>query len=225
MSSQNPKEALLAQFAAVAKALGNSHRLELLEFVAQGDRSVEVLAKRANLSVANASQHLANLRKAGLVASRQEGKRVLYRLADDSVLGLTAALRHVAERNVAEVREIVDGYFNDRDSLEPVSRDELQQQMEKGLVTILDVRPADEYQSGHVYGALNVTLAELEDQLSDIPNDQEIVAYCRGTYCVLSFEAVAILRARGFNVRRLEDGFPEWKTAGFPIEVAAPGVR
>jgi len=221
MSSENAKEALLTQFAAVAKALGNSHRLALLEFVAQGDRSVEILAKRANLSVANTSHHLVSLRRAGLVTSRQAGKRVFYRLADASVLELMTALRHVAERNVAEVREIVDGYFHDRDSLEPVSRDELLAKMETGLITILDVRPPDEFQSGHVPSAINVTLAELEQRLGEIPRDQEIVAYCRSAYCVLSFEAVALLRERGFTVRRLEDGFPEWKLAGLPVQVSA----
>jgi ArsR family transcriptional regulator len=218
MSRENPKEALLTQLAAVAKALGNAHRLELLEFVAQGERNVEVLAKRAGLSVANASHHLVSLRRAGLVASRQEGKRVYYRLADDSVLGLVAALRGVAERNVAEVREIVGGYFHDRDSLDPVSREDLLEKMRSGLVTILDVRPADEYQSGHVASAINLTVAELEQRLGEIPRDQEVVAYCRGAYCVLSFEAVAFLRERGFTVRRLEDGFPEWKLAGMPVQ-------
>lgn len=221
MSSENPKEALLTHLAAIAKALGNSHRLELLEFVAQGDCSVEVLAKRADLSMANASHHLVSLRRAGLLTSRQEGKRVYYRLADDAVLELIAALRHVAERNVADVREILDGYFYDRDRLEPVSRDELLGKMKQGLVTILDVRPPDEYQSGHVPGAMNMTLAELEERLGEIPNDQEVVAYCRGAYCVLSFEAVAMLRERGFTVRRLEDGFPEWKHAGLPVEESA----
>ena len=217
MSRENPKQALLTQFAAVAKALGNAHRLELLEFVAQGEFSVEVLAKLAGLSVANASQHLIHLRRAGLLVSHQAGKRVLYRLADDSVLNLTAALRYVAERNVAEVKQLVDGYFFERDALDPVSREQLVEQMKQGLVTVLDVRPEDEYSSGHVPGALNITVAELETRLTELPRNLEIVAYCRGAYCVLSFEAVALLRLRGFNVRRLEDGFPEWRVAGLPI--------
>ena len=168
--------------------------------------------------MANASQHLIQLRRAGLLASRQAGKRVFYRLADDSVLSLTAALRQVAERNVAEVKQIVDGYFYQRDALEPVSRQELLEKMEQGLVTVLDVRPEDEYGAGHVSGAPNIGLAELENRLGELPADHEIVAYCRGAYCVLSFEAVAALRAHGFNVRRLEDGFPEWRVAGLPVE-------
>lgn len=225
MSSESPKQALLTQFAAVAKALGHAHRLELLEFVAQGERGVDALARRAGLSVANASQHLHQLRRAGLLASRQDGKRVLYRLADDSVLNLTAALRHVAERNLAEVQQIIDGYFHERDAFEPVSREELLTKMEQGLVTVLDVRPEDEYSTGHVPGALNITLAELESRLSELPSGHEIVAYCRGPYCVLSFEAVAALRAHGLNVRRLEEGFPEWRVAGLPVEInSAPNV-
>ena len=143
---------------------------------------------------------------------------MFYRLAEDSVLSLTAALRRVAERNVAEVKQIVDGYFYQRDALEPVSRQELLEKMEQGLVTVLDVRPEDEYGAGHVSGALNIGLAELENRLGELPADHEIVAYCRGAYCVLSFEAVAALRAHGFNVRRLEDGFLEWRVAGLPVE-------
>jgi len=218
MSSDNPKLALMTQFAAVAKALGHAHRLELMEFVAQGELSVDALAKRSGLSVANASQHLQQLRRAGLLISRQDGKRVLYRLVDDTVIDLLANLRQFAERNVAEVKQIVDGYFRTRDELEPVSREELFERMKLGLVTVLDVRPEDEYSTGHLPGALNITLAELEARLSELPSDQEIIAYCRGAYCVLSFEAVAALRARGFTVRRLEEGYPEWRATGLPVE-------
>ena len=218
MSSDNPKHALLTQFAAVAKALGHAHRLELLEFVAQGERSVDALAERAGLTVANTSQHLLVLRRAGLLSSRREGKRVRYRLADDSVLNLTAELRRVAERNVAEVQQIVNGYFKAQDALEPISRAELLERMEQGLVTVLDVRPEDEYRAGHVPGALNITLSELDSHLAELNGDQEIVAYCRGAYCVLSFQAVAALRMRGLNARRLEEGFPEWRVAGLPVE-------
>ena len=221
MSSEKPKQALLGQFAAVAKALGHPHRLELLEFVAQGERSVDALAKRAGLSVANGSQHLIQLRRAGLLTSRQDGKRVLYRLADDSVLDLLAELRRTAERNVAEVKQIVNGYFHERDGLEPVSQEELLDRMQQGLVTVLDVRPEDEYSSGHLPGALNIALAELDSRLNELPSDHEIVAYCRGKYCVLSFEAVAVLRAQGFSVRRLEEGFPEWRVAGLPVETSS----
>jgi rhodanese-related sulfurtransferase/DNA-binding transcriptional ArsR family regulator len=217
MSSQGPKQALFAQFAAVAKTLGHAHRLELLEQLAQGERSVEVLAQRAGLSIANASQHLQHIRRAGMVATRREGKFVYYRLADDAVLDLLASLRRIAERNVAEVERLVRGYFNDRDSLEPISREELLQRSRAGSVTVLDVRPEDEFALGHLPGALNIPLRALEAQLSELDPSQEIVAYCRGPYCVLSYEAVAALRARGFKVRRLEDGLPEWRAAGLPV--------
>jgi ArsR family transcriptional regulator len=217
MSSQGPKQALFAQFAAVAKALGHAHRLELLEQLAQGERGVEVLAQRTGLSIANASQHLQHMRRAGMVANRREGKFVYYRLADDAVLELLTALRRIAERNVAEVERLVRSYFNDRDALEPVSRDELLQRLGAGAVTVLDVRPEDEFALGHVPGALNIPLRALEARLSELDPSQEIVAYCRSHYCVLSFEAVAALRARGFKVRRLEDGLPEWRAAGLPV--------
>lgn len=218
MSIRNPKQALFSQFAAVAKTLGHPHRLELLEHLAQGERSVEGLAARIGLSVANTSQHLQQLRRAGLVAARRDGKFVLYHLTDDAVLALLASLRRVAERNIAEVGRIVRGYFADRDSMKPVTREELMDQIRDGLVTILDVRPPDEFSLGHLPSALNIPLNELESRLGELRPDQEIVAYCRGAYCVLSFEAVAILRTHGFNARRLEDGYPEWKAAGLPLE-------
>ena len=217
MSTQSPKLALFVQFAAVAKSLAHAHRLELLEQLAQGERSVEVLADRTGLSIANASQHLQHLRRAGLLANRRDGKFVYYRLADDAVLDLLAVLRRIAERNVAEVERLVRSYFDARDSLEPVSREQLLQRMRTGAVTVLDVRPEDEFALGHVPGALNIPLRALEARLSELDPSQEIVAYCRSHYCVLSFEAVAALRARGFKVRRLEDGLPEWRAAGLPI--------
>jgi ArsR family transcriptional regulator len=217
MSSQGPKQALFAEFAAVAKSLAHAHRLELLEQLAQGERSVEVLAQRTGLSIANASQHLQHIRRAGMVTSRRDGKFVYYRLADDAVLDLLAALRRIAERNVAEVERLVRGYFNDRDSLEPVSREELLQRSRAGAVTVLDVRPEDEFALGHLPGAVNIPLRALEARLSELDPSQEIVAYCRGPYCVLSYEAVAALRARGFKARRLEDGLPEWRAAGLPV--------
>ena len=217
MSTRSPKLALFAQFAAVAKSLGHAHRLELLEQLAQGERSVEVLADRTGLSVANASQHLQQMRRAGLVTTRRDGKFVYYRLTDDAVLDVLAALRRIAERNVAEVERVVRSYFDARDSLEAVSREELLERSKAGTVTILDVRPEDEFALGHLPGALNIPLRELEARLGEMDPDQEIVAYCRGPYCVLSYEAVAQLRARGFKVRRLEDGLPEWRAAGLPV--------
>ena len=221
MSSSNPKRALFAQFAMVAKAIGHEHRLELLEQLAQGERGVEALADRTGLSVANASHHLQQLRRGGLVRARRDGKFVLYRLSDATVLDLVAALRQIAERQIAEVDRVVAAYFRDRDSLEALSHADLMQRMDDGLVTVLDVRPEDEYALGHVAGAISVPLDKLKRRLKTLDRKREIVAYCRGAYCVLAFEAVALLRANGFRVRRLEDGFPEWKAAGLPVKEAA----
>ena len=222
MSRSSPKSTLFAQFAAVAKSLAHPHRLEILEQLAQGERSVEVVAARTGLSVANTSQHLQQMRRAGIVAARREGKFILYTLADDAVLDLISALRRVAERNVAEVEQVIRSYFNDRDSMEPVSREELLEKSRAGVVTVLDVRPADEFALGHLPGAVNIPLRELEARLAQLDRGQEIVAYCRGPYCVLSYEAVATLRARGFKVRRLEDGLPEWRAAGLPVVTGSP---
>lgn len=221
MSTRNPKLALFTEFAAVAKSLGHAHRLELLEQLAQGERAVEVLADRTGLSVANASQHLQQMRRAGLVINRREGKFIYYRLSDDDVLKLLAALRRVAERNVAEVDRVVRGYFNERDGMEEVSRAELLQRSRAGTVMILDVRPEDEFALGHLPGALNIPLRRLRRRLDDMDPRLDIVAYCRGPYCVLSYEAVSMLRARGFKARRLEDGLPEWRAAGLPISVGS----
>ncbi|MGH7014832.1 MAG: ArsR/SmtB family transcription factor [Stellaceae bacterium] len=217
LASRSPKHALFDGFAEVAKALGHGSRLEILELLAQGERSVDSVAERAGLSIANASQHLRLMRRAGVLASRRDGKRVLYRLSDPSVLALTAALGRVAERNAAEVRAIVGGYFRQRDAFEPVTRRELLRRLKDNLVTVLDVRPVDEYDAGHLPGAINIPLRELSRRLREIPRNQEIVAYCRGPYCVLAFEAVGLLRERGFKVRRLEDGYPEWKAARLPV--------
>jgi rhodanese-related sulfurtransferase len=176
---------------------------------------------RLGASVASTSQHLQRMRRAGLLTARRNGKYVFYRLADEAVLDLQAALRRIAERNIAEVTRVVRSYFRDRDSLEPVSRAELLERLRAGLVTALDVRPGDEFALGHLPGAVNIPLADLERRLADLDPDREVVAYCRGPYCVLSYEAVAALRARGFKARRLEDGFPEWRAAGLPCEGGA----
>jgi rhodanese-related sulfurtransferase/DNA-binding transcriptional ArsR family regulator len=216
------KQAVFAQFAAVAKSLGHPHRLELLEQMAQGERTVEVLAERSGLSVANASQHLQHLRRAGLLKSRRQGKFVYYTLADDSILDVLTALRRIAERNVAEVERLVRNYFNKLDDLEPVTRKQLQKLIRDGAVTVLDVRPPDEFELGHVPGAVNIPLRDLKERLAEISPDREIVAYCRGPYCVWSYEAVAALRACGFRVRRLEDGLPQWRAAGLPVNTGSP---
>jgi rhodanese-related sulfurtransferase/DNA-binding transcriptional ArsR family regulator len=219
MSRPSPKLTLFTQFAAVAKSLAHAHRLEILEQLAQGERSVEVIAERTGLSVANASQHLQQMRRAGIVAARREGKFVFYALADDAVLELMSGLRRIAERNIAEVERVIRSYFNDRDSMEPVSREELLQKSRAGVVTVLDVRPPDEFALGHLPAAMNIPLRELEARLAELDGAQEIIAYCRGPYCVLSYEAVAALRTKGFKARRLEDGFPEWRAAGLPVEI------
>ena len=221
MSREGPKQALFAHFASVAKALAHPHRLQLLELLAQGARSVEILAQRTDLSVANASQHLQHLRRAGLVTATRNGKFIHYALADDAVLELLGSVRRIAERNVSDVQNVVRRYFHDRDSLEPVSREDLLESLRAGAVTLLDVRPEDEFALGHVPGAVNIPVRELKERLSELDPALEIVAYCRSHFCVFSYEAVAALRARGFRARRLEDGFPEWRAAGLPV--ASPG--
>lgn len=218
MNQDPPKKRLYESFAAIARALGHAHRLELLEQLAQGERPVEALAQRTGLSVANASQHLQQLRRGGLVAARREGKNVVYRLADGPVIEALAALRGIAEHNVAEAREVMHSYFNNLDSMEPVTRAELMQRLRDGTATLLDVRPEDEYRLGHLPGAVNVSLSALRGRKFKLPKNRQVVAYCRGPYCVLSFEAVRLLRERGYKARRLEDGFPEWKAAGFAVQ-------
>ena len=218
MSTPGPKQRVFAGLAEIAQALGHAHRLELLEHLSQGERSVEDLASRTGLTVANTSRHLQLLRRAALVEGRREGKRVFYRLSgEDAVVGLLHALSRVGEQNSAEIARVMATYFRARDELEPVSRTELLDRLRAGAATVLDVRPEDEFQQGHLPGALNIPLAQLERRLAELPPDREIVAYCRGPWCVLSFEAVAALRQRGFRARRLEDGFPEWKVAGLPV--------
>lgn len=218
MSRQGPKQQLFEQFALIAKTLGHAHRLALVEHLAQGEQSVDVLAQKAGLSVANASQHLQQLRRAGLAATKRNGKFIYYRLADPAVLDLLAALHQIGERNLAEVKNVLNGYFHDRDAMEAVTRAELLKRSRAGAVTILDVRPYDEFALAHVAGAINVPVEDLERRMAELDPSIEIVAYCRGPYCVFSYEAVCLLRARGFRIRRLEDGLPEWQAAGLPIE-------
>jgi rhodanese-related sulfurtransferase/DNA-binding HxlR family transcriptional regulator len=219
MSTGTFKHDLFIHFATVGKALGNANRLELLEFLAQGERSVDDLARVSGLTVANTSQHLQTLRHAGLVGCRKMGKKVLYTLSGDDVIGLLHALRGVAERHVADVEQLINTYLTVKDDLEPLPRDKLLERVRDGLVTVLDVRPPEEYAAGHIRGAVNVPLSDLEQYLKDINPEQEIVAYCRGPHCVLAFDAVARLRKKGLKARRLEDGYPEWKTNGLPVEV------
>jgi rhodanese-related sulfurtransferase/DNA-binding transcriptional ArsR family regulator len=222
LSSAGSKQAIYESLAEVAQALGHAHRLELLEHLAQGERSVEVLAVRAELSFANASRHLQILRRARFVETQRRGKNILYRLAGhEEVVALIGALRRLGERNIAEIDRVMADYFRAVDALEPVSREDLLSRLRDGLATVLDVRPEDEFAVGHIPGALNIPLADLERRLSELQDQQEVIAYCRGPYCVLSFRAAALLRAHGYSVRRLEDGYPEWKAAGFPIEAVS----
>ncbi|MBF0257146.1 MAG: metalloregulator ArsR/SmtB family transcription factor [Gammaproteobacteria bacterium] len=218
MSTDNFKRDLFDQFARLGKALSNGHRLEILEFLAQCDYNVDSLARLTGLSLANTSQHLQQLRQAGLVRGRKEGLHVFYQLADPEVIELMSVQRRVAERNLAEVDRLVNSYLRVKDDLEPIPAEELLQRARDGLVTVLDVRPPEEYAAGHLPGAINISLADLE-QLQLNP-DAEIVAYCRGPYCVLAYSAVEKLRQRGLKARRLADGYPEWKDAGLPVEQA-----
>ena len=221
MPNHGPKTELYEQLAGVAKALSHSVRLELMEHLGQGERSVEALAELVGHSLANTSHHLLLLRRAGLADAQKDGVRVFYRLSGDDVVDLLGALRISAERHSAEVNSILSGYFRDRDDMEPVSREELLRRAKDGLVTVLDVRPADEYAAGHLPGAVNIQPSELGKRLKEIPKDHEVIAYCRGAYCVLSCEAVAELRKKGFNARRLEEGYPEWQAAGLPVNSSA----
>jgi len=218
LSTDALKHALYQAVAKLAQALASGNRLQLLEFIAQGERSVDELAVMSGLAVANASQHLQALKQAGLVVARKEGQRVYYALAGDDVALLHQVLRRVAETRMAEVDRLVRDFIGHRDELEPVPAKELLERAKKGLVTVLDVRPPEEYAAGHVPGAFNVPLDKLESFLTKLPKRREVVAYCRGPYCLMSFEAVALLRKRGLKARRLTDGFPEWRAAGLPVE-------
>jgi rhodanese-related sulfurtransferase/DNA-binding transcriptional ArsR family regulator len=215
------KGRLYGQFARVGKALASPHRLELLELLAQGERTVDDLAKEVGMSMANASQHLQGLREAGLVEGRKQGLFVYYRLADDSVVALSKAIRTVAERRLAELERIVRDHFGDRADPEPVAIDELLARARSGKVVILDTRPAGEFAAGHIAGAVSVPVDELKRRLANLPKSKEFVAYCRGPYCVYADRAVELLRASGRKARRLAEGFPEWKAAGLPVERAS----
>ena len=218
MSELNFKRDLFGQFARIGKALSNGKRLEMLEFLAQGERSVEQLAHLTGLAVANTSQHLQQLRQVGMVTARKEGLYVYYRVAGDGIVRLLAALHAVGEEHVADVDRLVKLFLDSKDNLEPVPAKELWQRVKQGLVTVLDVRPPEEYAQGHIRGAINVPVTELKKRLHQIPAGQEVVAYCRGPYCLLAYEAVQVLRKNGIEARRLEDGYPEWKSAGLPVD-------
>ncbi|WP_018231615.1 ArsR/SmtB family transcription factor [Thioalkalivibrio thiocyanodenitrificans] len=218
MSSPTIKHQLLTQFARLGKALSHPNRLELLEFLAQGPRGVDELAGVSGMSVANTSQHLQQLRQSGLVESRRQGQRVYYQLAGDDVVSLMDALRRVARQHLPDVDMLVRDHLDPRDAMEPVPLDQLLARIRNGEVTVVDVRPEAEFRAGHLPGALNIPLEELETRLTQIDPEREVIAYCRGPYCVLAYDAVYRLRERGYHARRMEDGYPEWKTAGMPVE-------
>lgn len=215
------KTALYEQFARIGKALANPARLELLDLLAQGERSVEDLADAAGLRIGNTSAQLQQLRNARLVATRKDGTRVYYRLADDDVAAFTATLKLLAHGRLAEIDAAARAYLGDRDSMTPLTRDQLAARIDDGDVTVLDVRPAAEYRAGHIPGARSIPLDELTERLAELPRDTDVVAYCRGPYCVFAPEAVRVLRAAGYRARLLEDGLPEWRLAGYPTEVSA----
>lgn len=217
------KKTLFGQFAHIGRALGSAHRLELLELLAQGERPVEALAAVVGLPIANVSQHLQYLRRAGLVATRKEGLFVHYRLAHPAVADLVSALGRVAESQVKDVQQLVRDHLTARDDIEPISRVELSKRLREGSVTVVDVRPPEEYAAGHVPGAINLPLRNLGARLEGLPKRREVIAYCRGPYCVMAFEAVARMRRQGIKARRLEDGYPEWARAGFPVERRVEG--
>ena len=219
MDGREAKDRLYEQFARTAKALASPKRIELLELLAQGEHTVEVLANATGMGVTNTSAHLQVLRQARLVEIRKAGTRVHYRLAGDEVAAFVASLRDLARARLAEVDQVVQDYFVARDALEPISRAELVERASRGEVVILDVRPAEEFAAGHIPGALSVPLDQLDAALSRLPRRARIVAYCRGPYCVLAPQAVQRLRAEGFKAHRLVDGMPEWRLAGLPVAV------
>jgi len=212
------KDRLYGQFARIGKALGNPARLEVLELLAQSERTVDSLAAELGLSTANASQHLQVLRGAGLVETRREGLFVHYRLADETIVSLSGALRTVAERRLAGLERLIRDEFKNRADAEAVGLEELLQRARRDDVVILDTRPTQEYRAGHIPGALSVPVDELKARLRKLPKNKEYVAYCRGPYCVYADRAVELLTASGRRARRLKEGFPEWKAAGFPVE-------
>lgn len=212
------KDRLYEQFARIGKAMASPKRLEILDLLAQGERTVEEIAGEAAMPVASASQHLQVLKNARMVESRREGLYAFYRLAGEEVFEAWRAVRELGEERLAEVDRVVETYLEDRSALEAVGAERLMELLAEGDAVVLDVRPEREYRSGHIAGAVSVPVAELEARLQTLPRDKEIVAYCRGPYCVFSDEAVKLLKARGYRASRLAEGFPEWRSAGLPVE-------
>jgi len=223
MGDRHAKDALFDAFAEVAKAMASGRRAEIIDVLAQGERSVEELAAEISQSVANTSHHLRALARAGLVTTRRDGNRIFYALASDHVSRLWAALREVAGEHVAGIERLAEAYLGDRDQLEAISREELNGRLKRGDLVVLDVRPEAEFRAGHISGARSLPYTELRRRMRNLPKDAEVVAYCRGPYCVYADDTVRELRRRGYRARRLQDGFPEWKDAGLPVAVGEGG--
>ena len=223
MEKREFKDRLYGQFARVSRALASPRRLELVDLLAQGERSVEELATEASLSIANASQHLRALHQAELVSTRRDGTRVLYRLAGPEVFALWQALRAAAEARLAEIDRVTAAFLSRRDEMEAVGPDELLRRLAGDEVILIDVRPSLEYRQGHIAGARSIPVHELADRIDGLPRARPVVAYCRGPYCVYADEAVALLTAQGLRAERLTDGYPEWVAAGLPVEIGEPG--
>jgi len=213
------KDALYPQFARIGHALASPKRIELLELLGQGEKTVEALADQVATPVKNTSAHLRVLRQARLVETRRDGTYVYYRLADEAVFGLLATLEALAHRRLADVQQVVQSYLDGHDALEPVTLKELRRLMREEDITVVDVRPADEYRAGHIPGALSVPVPELKRRLRELPKNREVIAYCRGRYCVFSLDAVTLLRKQGYRARRASEGLPDWRAAGLPVEV------
>ncbi len=218
MKGREFKDLVFEQFAKIAQAFSAPKRLEIIELLSQGERDVDSLSQQVSMTVANTSRHLQILKSTRLVETRREGVRIFYRIADEDVVNGWLRLQSLAEKRSAELKETARTFFNERDSMEPITKEELMKRAQNNDAIILDVRPYQEYQSGHIPGSLSIPLSELKNRLNEIPQDREVVAYCRGPYCVLSAEAMGILRDAGFKTVRLKEGLPEWKAAGLPVE-------
>jgi rhodanese-related sulfurtransferase len=221
MPHRELKDPLYAQFARIGHALASPVRIELLDLLAQGEKTVEALAEQSTSGIKNASAHLRVLRQARLVETRREGTYIYYRLADGDVARFVRDLQQLGRRRLAEVEQVARQFIDDRDELEPVTQAELRKLVREGDVTVIDVRPRDEYEAGHIPGAMSIPVPELKRRLRELPKRREVIAYCRGPYCVFSVEAVTLLREHGFRARRADDGLPAWRDAGLPIAAGA----
>jgi rhodanese-related sulfurtransferase len=221
MAPREFKDALYAQFARLGHAVSSPKRIELLDLLAQGEKTVEALAEQSSTPVKNTSAHLRALRQARLVETRRDRTYIYYRLADDDVLRFLRAMQALGQTRLAEVERVADLYLHSRDELAPVTLEELRRLVRQGDVTVLDVRPRDEYEAGHIPGALSIPVPELASRMEEVSTDREVIAYCRGPYCVYSVEAVTLLREHGYRARRAEDGMPDWRAAGFPVRQGA----